>query len=548
MKRKIMSLRWGMALAVIVFFGMSRPALPADSNGPAVPSRVKALSRQLRVDLNWENVGTPANFEVQRARSKDGAFETLPTQLPQLNCFTDFIGQPGGKYYYRVRSVRTNGAQNGWVGSAWSQIMEASPQPLEPDSLLTEIQEASFRYFYDYAHPVSGMARVSLVRSGDLCEVGGTGWALFNLGVGVERGFITREQGRAQTFKILRFLMEKADTFHGAFPHWINGSTGRTIPFNRMDDGADLVETAFLMEGVLFAREYFSDNSAEETEIRSRANQLWRTVEWNWFAREKDGRLSLFWHWSPDYEWKKDHTISGFNECQMAYILALASPTHPVSANCYWQGWISPKYSTVRTNFGIVMELGHDLGPPLFWTHYSYLGLDPRQITFHGRTYFEHFQGFCRIQMLYALSKSNQFQGYGPLWGLTACRGPKGYHAFAPGPRDDGTIAPTAAISSMPYVPAESRACLMELYQNHGKQLWGPFGFYDSFNLSLHWVTTDYLGNDVGPIVPMIENYRTGLCWRRFMKAPEIKSVLKLIMENASARTASRTSIFFKPE
>jgi len=247
----------------------------------------------------------------------------------------------------------------------------------------------------------------------------------FNLGVGIERGFITRDEGVARALLELRFLSRHAQRFHGAFPHLVNGQTGRVIPFGPYDDGADLVETAFLIQGALFAREYFSRNDPEEAEIRNLADGLWRDVQWDWFLSRNDPFPVLIWHWSPDYGWKINLHIVGFNECQIVYLLAMASPTHPISPAAYWQGWEGPDYASDQEEFGINLELGNipAVTPPLFMAHYSYLGLDPRQIRFHGRTYFDHFTDFCRVQISYAQSKSNVFKGYGPLWGITASAG-----------------------------------------------------------------------------------------------------------------------------
>ena len=505
-------------------------ATGAAANQPAPPpAHVLALSRQWRVDLLWDAAGAGATYEVQRAPQPGGPFTPLPARLPGVNAYSDFIGRAGGDYFYRVRAIRPGGTNGAAAASAWSEIRSGSPKPLDPEGLLDEVQEAGFRYFFDFAHPVSGLARVGTSKDGDVCSIGGTGWGLYNLVVGVQRGFVSREEGAKRTLQILRFLSNKADRFHGAFPHWINGATGKVVPFKPLDDGADLVETGFLTEGLLLVREYFSGQDQPEVEIRKLADGLWRSVEWDWFAQEKNGHPCLFWHWSPQFGWQKNHAISGFNECQIIYVLALASPTHPIPPRYYWQGWESTYYGTEHTEFGVRLTLGRELGPPLFWTHYSYLGLDPRQISYGGKSYFQHFQDFCHVQILYADSRRAEFKGYGPLWGLTASHGPNGYKAFAPGRRDNGTISPTAALSSMPYVPEQSRAFLLNLYEQYGARLWGPFGFYDAFNLTRDWISVDYLGNDVGPICPMIENYRSGLCWNTFMKAPEIHSVIKVL-------------------
>src|SRR5690348_11659615 len=496
------------------------------------PKELRTVPRQLCIGLQWESIPGSKEYELQRAPSPDGPFKTLPNKLPQLTIYNDFIGQGGANFYYRVRTLQTNG-EGHVLPSDWSAPVSGHSDALDPDQLLTEVQRASFDYFYLYAHPTSGLARASVRKDPDICAIGASGMGLFNLGVGIERGFITRQEGAEQTLKELRFLSGKAERFHGAFPHFINGETGVFIPFSKYDDGADIVETAYLMAGVLFAREYFSGSVPEEVEFRELTDKLWREVEWNWFVNMTGQVLAMIWHWSPNYGWKKHLNISGFNECQIVYVLALASPTHPIDARSYWQGWESERYATDRAEFRIHLDLGSrlDVGPPLFETQFSYLGLDPRQIFFHGRSYFDHFKDFCRVQILYAESKSKVYRGYGPLWGITASSGPDGYRPFAPGLLDTGTLAPTAAISSMPYVPNESLACLLELYQKYGSILWGPFGFYDSFNLSRHWVSKTYLCIDEGPIAPMIENYRSSLCWRTFMKSEEIQSVVKLLNE-----------------
>lgn len=475
-------------------------------------------------------------YELERAPTPAGPFQDLRNNLPQLTLYNDFVGGEATNYY-RVRSIQTN-SEGQSLPSDWSEPVEGRSEPLNQEQLLTEVQRASFDYFYLYAHPVSGLARASARRDPDVCAIGASGMGLFNLGVGIERGFITRREGAEQVLKELEFLSNKADRFHGAFPHFINGRTGKVIPFSRYDDGADIVETAFLMEGVLFAREYFSRPDPEETAIRAMADNLWRSVEWDWFVNQSNPIPAMIWHWSPHYGWKKNLYILGFNECQIVYVLALASPTHPIKPECYWKGWESANYGGSNTEFGIQVELGgcSDVGPPLFVAHFSYLGLDPRELVFHGRSYFDHFRDFCLVQVRYAESKAKVHKGYGPLWGITASAGPDGYRAFAPGLRDNGTLAPTAALSSMPYVPAESRSCLLEMYQKYGSRLWGPFGFYDAFNFSRDWVSKTYLCIDEGPIAPMIENYRTGLCWKVFMKAPEIQPVVRMLNEGENLR------------
>ena len=510
---------------VVPIASVSPTAMPA----PAAPD-LKALSRQLRVDLVW-NASDSAKYEVQRAEKPEGPFTTLAEQL-ERPFESDFIGEGHREFYYRVRSVLPQPGNKISLYSPWSQVAKGVPNPSNTEDLLTEVQEAGFRYFYDYGHPISGLAREGLRRNPEICAIGASGMGFFNLVVGIERKFITREQGADRAIKILNFLTDKAERFHGAFPHWVNGTTGKAIPFSTYDDGADLVETAFLVQGVIFLREYFTNADANETKIRKMADDLWHGVEWDFFSRGDDKESYLIWHWSPIFAWKKGMRITGFNEAQCAYMLAMASPTHPIRTQCYRRGWES-KNNQPRAEFGVPLELGRGLGQSLFFTHYSYLGFDPRQVTFGKKSYFEHFKDLCRVQVLYAASKRDVFTGYGTLWGITASYGPDGYCAFEPGMKDNGTLAPTAALSSMPYVPEESLSCLNEMYRKFGKKLWGPFGFYDAYNFKRDWVSNDVLGIDVGPIAPMIENHRTGLCWNIFMKAPEIRSVIKQCAEEA---------------
>ena len=517
---------------------------------PSAPElrHIRAKGGCGRIDLIWDQ-GNALFFEIERRDPGTNKFRRINKLLWTSNVYGDFIGKTNGTYSYRVRGifVSKNGKSTSY--SAWSSVVKASPHKVTTEQLLTEIQEVSFRYFYNFRHPVSGLAREktpyrqaktiadlnpryihNVQRLRQLCTTGATGMGMFNLIVGIERGFITRKEGIDWALQMLRFLNAKADRFHGAFSHWLNGETGKTIPFaGKADNGADTVETAFLASGFIVLREYFTGSSSAEKEIGKLADNLWRRIEWDWFVSKDNRGGSLYWHWSPDYGWEKKHHVRGFNEAQILYILALSSPTHPVSCSSYYKGWIHKHYGQNRTEFGVPMTLGRGAGGPLFFTHYSYLGFDPRTINFRGKTYFEHFRKFCDVQIKYAQSKSKTFKGYGPLWGLTSSTDPKGYAGHAPGKTDNGTIAPTAAISSMPYVPKESMDFIKTIYMKYGKLLWKDFGFTDAFNLTENWIAQTLIGIDVGPIAPMIENHRTGLCWETFMRAPEIKVANKII-------------------
>ena len=391
------------------------------------------------------------------------------------------------------------------------------------DELLDLVQEKTFSYFWDYAHPSCGLARERL-GSGDTVTSGGSGFGLMAIIAAIERGFISRADGYARLLKIATFLSEKAERFHGAFSHWLNGSSGAAIAFSTYDNGADLVETSFLMEGLLACRNYFSDPA--EAELREKITALWEAVEWDWFLR--DGKL--YWHWSPNYDWQMNMAISGWNEALITYVLAASSPTHPISKADYESGWA--RGGGIRNGkkfYGIYLPLGSDYGGPLFFAHYSFLGLDPRGLSDKYANYWEQNVAHARINHAYCAANPKGYAGYSEqCWGLTASDIPNGYTASSP-TNDKGVITPTAALSSMPYTPEESIAALETFYYIYGDRLFGQYGFHDAFSLSARWFADSYIAIDQGPIVVMIENYRSGAIWNAFMKDPDVAAGLSTL-------------------
>jgi hypothetical protein len=404
---------------------------------------------------------------------------------------------------------------------------------MSEEELLTSVQEAAFRYLYDYGHPVSGLAR-ERKGSDETCTSGGTGFGLITLVVGAERNFEPRDSISARVLKILEFIQDVTPRYHGAWSHWINGATGETIPFSQYDNGGDIVETAYVAEGLLVVRQYFDSANSVEVEIRNRAAQLWKSIEWDWYRRsgDTDGK-HIYWHWSPNYGWQMNMPIYGFNEAMIVYLLAIASPTHPVPASLYYDGWCGgSNYVNGNEYYGYTQWLGWPHGGPLFFTHYSYLGFDPRNKSDQYCNYFENNRNISLINRAYCIENPEDHTGYSErVWGLTASDNPWGFiYAHEPQEaRDNGTITPTAAISAMPYTPDKSKATLNHFYFTYGPDLWGEFGFKDAFNLDESWFATSYLAIDQGMIAPMIENYRTGLCWDLFMSNPEVPAMLDSI-------------------
>lgn len=394
---------------------------------------------------------------------------------------------------------------------------------ISDDELLTLVQQQTFKYFWDFAHPASGMARERNT-SGNLVTSGGSGFGLMAIIVGIERGFISRSEGVERLSKIVTFL-EGADRFHGAWSHWIDGTTGAVLPFSTNDNGGDLVETALLVQGLITFRQYLDPADATESSLITRINTLWEGVEWDWYTRE--GQKVLYWHWSPDKQWTMNLPIRGHNETLITYLLAASSPTHPISKDVYTEGYArNGGIQNGNEFYGITLPLGEDYGGPLFFAQYSFLGLDPRNLQDTYANYWTQNRNHTLINRAYVIENPKRYIGYNERsWGLTASDNNNGYSAHSPA-NDLGVITPTAALSSFPYTPEESMEALKFFYYSIGDRLWGEYGFYDAYNLTAGWVANSYLAIDQGPIVVMIENYRTGLLWDLFMSAPEIQDGL----------------------
>lgn len=435
--------------------------------------------------------------------------------------------------YYRKYEFRISQelfAENGFGFDGFSNIfitgLDSSQKlpAMSDEALLDLVQHQTFKYFWDYAHPVSGLTR-ERHGSGEVVTTGGSGFGLMAIIVGAERGFISRQDAIDHFSKVTEFLLS-ADRFHGAWPHWMNGSTGKTIPFSNKDDGADLVETSFMAAGLLTVRQYLNPSQTDEMELINTINQLLDEIEWDWFTR--GGQQVLYWHWSPNHGWDMNMQIRGYNEALITYFMAATSTTHPIDASVYHNGWARTGGIVNGNSFyGIKLPLGYNYGGPLFFTHYSFLGLNPTQLIDQYADYWEQNQNHTLINQKHCELNPLRHLGYSAIaWGLTASDDPYGYGVHEP-TRDNGTLTPSAAISSMPFTPDASQQALRHFYYILGDKLWGEFGFYDAFNPGEAWWANSYLAIDQGPIVIMIENYRTGLCWDLFMSAPEVSMAMK---------------------
>jgi hypothetical protein len=408
---------------------------------------------------------------------------------------------------------------------------------LTDNQLLDTVQYHSFQYFWDGAEPISGAAReryhtddVYPSKDKNVVATGATGFGLMAILSGIDRKYINKSDGVARLEKILNFL-ENADRFHGAWPHWMIGETGKVKPFSKFDDGGDLVETAFIAQGLICIKQYFKNGNAQEKSLAAKADKLWKEIDFDWY---RNGKNVLYWHWSPNNEWRMNFPVHGFNECLIMYVLAASSPTHGIDKKVYDEGWaMNGKILSPRSFKDVNLQFFHQgnapHGGPLFWSHYSFLGLNPNGLKDQYGDYGMETKNQALINYLWCVDNPLGYKGYGKnSWGLTSSYSMKGYAGHAPQKgRDLGVIAPTAAISSIVYTPEQSKAAMRHWYVDMKDKVWGKYGFFDAFSETADWYNKGYLGIDKGPEVVMLENYRSGLLWKLFMQDADVQNGLK---------------------
>ncbi|MCF3110820.1 Ig-like domain-containing protein [Niabella sp. CC-SYL272] len=524
---------------------VKEPVLPvrintATINGRPLTNALQNIGPQPEIRLSFSRELNPATLNAITMANGNGANVALTAGLETGDTTVVIRPSAGLAYLEKYTLTVSTGlkavsgeelaGRSSWAFATGIDSIRKFPV-ISENALMDTVQRRTLQYFLDFAHPSSGMIREGSKHPSEIVTTGGTGFGIMALLVGIERGFITKAAGLQQTNKIVTFLKNTAQTFHGAYPHWLNGATGAVIPFGANDNGADLVETAFLVQGLICARQYFNGSGMDEINLRSDISAIIDKVEWNWFRQ--NNQQVLYWHWSSDKGWAMNLKIQGWNECLISYVLAAGSKSYAIPKTAYDEGWAkNGEIKNGKTFYSYILPLGADYGGPLFFAHYSFLGLNPNGLSDLYANYLTQNKNHALINYAYCKANPGNYYGYSDsVWGLTASNIKGGYAAGSPA-NDQGFIAPTAALSSFPYTPKESMAALQFYYYVLGDKIWKQYGFVDAFSLDVlknngAWFDDAFLAIDQGPIVVMMENYRTGLLWRLFMSAPEVQNGLQ---------------------
>ena len=499
-------------------------------DGPiTAPSGLVILSGDQSIVLHWNpNVENyVSEYNVYRSLTGGGPFILQNTNPLTAPGFCDLNVSNGQTYYYEVTAL-TGTSQE----SATSSAISAVPSPFaSDDAFLNYVQQSDFDYFWYEANPVNGLIP-DRTATNSTCSIAAEGFGLTAIGIGIDHGWISRTQGVARVQTALNTFLQGTEGtningmigYNGWFYHFLDMNTAERSPNSELSS----IDTTWLLTGILYARQYFNGTNSDEINIRTMADAIFNRVNWTWMAQGSD---ALAMGWLPESGFTTFGNWVGYNEGMMIYLLGMGAPTNPLPASA-WSYWTSG-YAWA-TNYGqAYVPFG-----PLFGHEYSHCWVDFRHVAdaymnSHSSTYFENSRRATLAQQQYCIADPLHWPGYGSnVWGLTACDDPYvGYeaHGAPPAVNDDGTIAPTAPGGAMAFTPEYSLPALQTMYNSYRSNLWTANGFRDAFNLrSPVWFDTDELGIDQGPIVIMIENYRTQRVWQLFMQNPAIQQGMEL--------------------
>jgi len=490
------------------------------------PAGLVILSGDRSVILHWDpnTDASLSGYKVYRSSASGGPFVAQNSGLLTSAGFCDLNVSDGQTNFYQVTALTTASQE-----SLASTTLAAVPQPFaSDDSFLDYIQQANFDYFWYAANPSNGLVP-DRSATGSACSIAAVGFGLTAIGIGIDHGWISRSQGVARVLTTLNTFLQGpqgANTsgtigYNGWFYHFLNMNTALRAPSSELSS----IDTTLLLAGILYSKQYFNGTNSDETTIRTMADTIFNRVDWNWMAQ---GTNAVAMGWQPTTGFTNYGNWIGYDEGMLLYLLGLGIATNPLPASA-WTQW--------TTGYAWATNYGHAYVPfpPLFGHEYSHCWVDFRHIADdymnrHNSSYFENSRRAALAQVAYCIANPAHWIGYGSnVWGLTACDGPTGYEARGAPPalNDDGTIAPTAPGGAMAFTPEYSLPALQYFYSHYRPHIWTAYGFHDAFNLSAQWYDTDELGIDQGPIVIMIENYRTQRPWRLFMQNSEVQRGLQ---------------------
>ncbi len=509
--------------------GKAGTPLPVESRGfPSLQTR----SGDRSVVLHWDTTGDTTGWIVERAVLAPGTSSPLawhavtpaPLHVPR---WADLAATNGVTYRYRVREL-----DDGLLIPHPDGVPAVPAVFRTDDEFLDLVMATAFDYFWREANPANGLVK-DRSTTHSFCSIAATGFGLTALSIGVDHGWIDRKQAAERVLTTLRTFWRGAQGgersgvigHRGWFYHFLDMQ--QTTRYRQVELSS--IDTALFLAGALDAGEYFGRADATESEIRWLAKALLERVDWRWMT---DGQDTLTMGWHPETGFIRSRWV-GYNEAMVLYILAMGAPQGGLGAEA-WEGW-TRGYRWATHHGHSYVEFA-----PLFGHQYSHCWIDFRGLADaylrgRGLDYFENSRRATLANRAYATANPKGWRGYGTdCWGLTACDGPgfAPYHGYMargapPAENDDGTIAPTAAGSSIPFAPAECIAALRYMYDTYREQLWTPFGFRDAFNVTAGWWDPDVLGIDQGPMLIMIENHRTGRVWKRFMQNEVIQRGLQ---------------------
>jgi len=502
----------------------TKPALQG-AEGLRAPTGLTIRAGDRNVILHWADnpEAEVVGYRVYRSSRATGPLRPVDSQVRRRSGFADLAVTNGHDYFYVVRAVNSAGYE-----SIESSVVRATPRPFADDSAFLEyLQQTAFDFFWYEANPKNGLVR-DRSQPDSVCSIAAVGFGLTAIGIGIDHGWISREEGRDRVLKTLQTFWNGPQGTNSegmiGYKGWFYHMLGMNTAAREWKCELSSIDTALLLAGVLYAKEYFSRDEPVENQIRSLASALLNRVDWNWMT---DGGNSLTMGWRPETGFIKSRWI-GYNEAMILCLLGMGVSTNALPGS-QWAVWTSG-YDW-HTNYGqAYVEF-----PPLFGHQYSHCWIDFRQMpdrymSTRGIDYCENSRRATLAQRTYCIANPGGFAGYGSnVWGLTACDGPgrgqfAGYSARgAPPPQnDDGTLAPTAVGGSLPFAPEVCLPALRYMYDRYLTNIWSVYGFRDAFNLTANWWDTDVIGIDQGPILIMLENYRSEKVWRVFMRNPEI--------------------------